>query len=68
MADLLLVPGRSWPGAELTSAVAEVTGGELDLFDLSHTCPASASVPTEPGYPQDLAILWITRSEALVLL
>ncbi len=37
----------SAPGAELTSAVAEVTGGELDLFNLSHTCPASASVPTQ---------------------
>ncbi|NYI06669.1 LPXTG cell wall anchor domain-containing protein [Allostreptomyces psammosilenae] len=30
----------SEPGATLTSAVAEVRGGELELFNLSHTCPA----------------------------
>ncbi|WP_257004227.1 LPXTG cell wall anchor domain-containing protein, partial [Streptomyces sp. SA15] len=37
----------SLPGAELTSAVAEVSGGELELFNLSHTCPAADG--TAPG-------------------
>lgn len=50
----------SQPGAELTSAVAEVRGGDLELFNLSHTCPATddvtpsatPSVPTgTPGTP-----------------
>ncbi|WP_063806614.1 LPXTG cell wall anchor domain-containing protein [Streptomyces regalis] len=31
----------SQPGAELTSAVAEVRGGDLELFNLSHTCPVT---------------------------
>ncbi|GCB48626.1 LPXTG cell wall anchor domain-containing protein [Streptomyces sp. NL15-2K] len=37
----------SAPGAELTSAVAEVSGGDLELFNLSHTCPAADG--TTPG-------------------
>ncbi|MER5217250.1 LPXTG cell wall anchor domain-containing protein [Streptomyces sp. NPDC002838] len=37
----------SLPGAELTSAVAEVSGGDLELFNLSHTCPAADG--TTPG-------------------
>ncbi|MBW1599203.1 LPXTG cell wall anchor domain-containing protein [Streptomyces sp. JJ38] len=41
----------SAPGAELTSAVAEVTGGDLELFNLSHTCPAAA--PESPGQPAE---------------
>ncbi|MGN9756701.1 LPXTG cell wall anchor domain-containing protein [Streptomyces sp. SD31] len=51
----------SQPGAELTSAVAEVRGGDLELFNLSHTCPATdggtpSATPTEtpsetPGTP-----------------
>jgi LPXTG-motif cell wall-anchored protein len=32
----------SEPGAELVSAVAEVKGGEVDWFNLSHTCPAQS--------------------------
>ncbi|MBC9727324.1 LPXTG cell wall anchor domain-containing protein [Streptomyces sp. TRM68367] len=40
----------SLPGAELTSAVAEVRGGELELFNLSHTCPAvGGTTPSAPG-------------------
>ncbi|MEV1078464.1 LPXTG cell wall anchor domain-containing protein [Streptomyces sp. NPDC050211] len=38
----------SKPGALLTSAVAEVEGGSLELFNLSHTCPADTA-PDEPG-------------------
>lgn len=47
----------SLPGAELTSAVAEVRGGDLELFNLSHTCPAtddvapSATPSVTPGTP-----------------
>jgi LPXTG-motif cell wall-anchored protein len=47
----------SQPGAELTSAVAEVRGGDLELFNLSHTCPATddatptATPGTTPGTP-----------------
>ncbi|MEV1077947.1 LPXTG cell wall anchor domain-containing protein [Streptomyces sp. NPDC050211] len=41
----------SLPGAQLTSAVAEVTGGELELFNLSHTCPAAAPAPSESEQP-----------------
>jgi LPXTG-motif cell wall-anchored protein len=37
----------SLPGAKLTSAVAEVDGGDLELFNLSHTCPSTVSVPSE---------------------
>ncbi|MEU9145863.1 LPXTG cell wall anchor domain-containing protein [Streptomyces sp. NPDC048349] len=33
----------SAPGAKLTSAVAEVKGGRLEWFNLSHTCPATAT-------------------------
>jgi LPXTG-motif cell wall-anchored protein len=33
----------SQAGAELTSAVAEVRGGELEKFNLSHTCPATST-------------------------
>ncbi|MFW6695565.1 LPXTG cell wall anchor domain-containing protein [Streptomyces sp. MAR4 CNX-425] len=40
----------SAPGAQLTSAVAEVEGGELELFNLSHTCP-SMETPTESPSP-----------------
>ncbi|MGP3979819.1 LPXTG cell wall anchor domain-containing protein [Streptomyces sp. KR80] len=36
----------SLPGAKLTSAVAEVEGGDLELFNLSHTCPSSVTAPT----------------------
>ncbi|MDO0933795.1 LPXTG cell wall anchor domain-containing protein [Streptomyces sp. DG2A-72] len=38
----------SEPGALLTSAVAEVKGGSLELFNLSHTCPAGTA-PDQPG-------------------
>lgn len=38
----------SAPGAQLTSAVAEVEGGDLELFNLSHTCPASVTAPDAP--------------------
>ncbi|MGW0755626.1 LPXTG cell wall anchor domain-containing protein [Streptomyces sp. NPDC002814] len=38
----------SKPGALLTSAVAEVEGGSLELFNLSHTCPADTA-PEQPG-------------------
>ncbi|WP_254388832.1 LPXTG cell wall anchor domain-containing protein [Streptomyces sp. AC550_RSS872] len=43
----------SQPGAELTSAVAEVRGGELELFNLSHTCPATdgGTPSATPGTP-----------------
>lgn len=34
-------------GAKLTSAVAEVKGGSVTFFNLSHTCPAK-STPTKP--------------------
>ncbi|MFI6448265.1 LPXTG cell wall anchor domain-containing protein [Kitasatospora sp. NPDC050543] len=37
----------SAPGAKLTSATAEVKGGEVKWFNLSHTCPATA-VPPSP--------------------
>ncbi|GAA4831770.1 hypothetical protein GCM10023235_02490 [Kitasatospora terrestris] len=33
----------SAPGARLTAALAEVSGGHLDLFNLSHTCAATGS-------------------------
>lgn len=36
----------SAPGAKLTSAVAEVKGGRLEWFNLSHTCPATATPST----------------------
>ncbi|MCJ1678978.1 LPXTG cell wall anchor domain-containing protein [Streptomyces sp. APSN-46.1] len=43
----------SAPGAKLTSAVAEVSGGTLEWFNLSHTCPASVkpsvSAPVTPS-------------------
>lgn len=42
----------SQPGAELTSAVAEVRGGDLKLFNLSHTCPVTdGPTPTESAEP-----------------
>ncbi|MBV7699651.1 LPXTG cell wall anchor domain-containing protein [Streptomyces sp. TRM70350] len=41
----------SLPGAELTSAVAEVRGGDLELFNLSHTCPVTGG--TTPGGSDD---------------
>ncbi|MFI6008480.1 LPXTG cell wall anchor domain-containing protein [Streptomyces sp. NPDC051243] len=42
----------SQPGAELTSAVAEVRGGDLELFNLSHTCPAEdGPVPSDTPDP-----------------
>ncbi|MEU9375616.1 LPXTG cell wall anchor domain-containing protein [Streptomyces sp. NPDC048255] len=40
----------SAPGAKLTSAVAEVKGGRLEWFNLSHTCPATAT-PSPSGSP-----------------
>lgn len=39
----------SQPGAQLTSAVAEVNGGQLDWFNLSHTCPAKPASGTTTG-------------------
>lgn len=39
----------SEPGATLTSVVAEVKGGDLTKFNLSHTCPAQGTTPEEPG-------------------
>ncbi len=42
----------SQPGAELTSAVAEVRGGDLKLFNLSHTCPVTEGpTPTDSAEP-----------------
>ncbi|MBT2449652.1 LPXTG cell wall anchor domain-containing protein [Streptomyces sp. ISL-43] len=38
----------SEPGAKLVSAVAEVTGGSLEWFNLSHTCPASTLPSSTP--------------------
>ncbi|KUO18920.1 hypothetical protein AQJ91_22190 [Streptomyces dysideae] len=35
----------SAPEAKLTSAVAEVKGGDLELFNLSHTCPVEDTTP-----------------------
>ncbi|WP_100246994.1 LPXTG cell wall anchor domain-containing protein [Streptomyces viridochromogenes] len=44
----------SQPGAELTSAVAEVKGGDLELFNLSHTCPATDDTkPDDSPVPTD---------------
>lgn len=39
----------SAPGDELLSASAEVKGGEVKWFNLSHTCPASEDSPTPGG-------------------
>ncbi|MFF1902756.1 LPXTG cell wall anchor domain-containing protein [Kitasatospora sp. NPDC058218] len=36
----------SAPGAKLTSASAEVQGGEVKWFNLSHTCPAVSTSPS----------------------
>ena len=42
----------SVPGAKLTSAVAEVKGGEVQWFNLSHTCPATSASPSSaPSVP-----------------
>lgn len=41
----------SLPGAKLTSAVAEVRGGALDLFNLSHTCPVTGGTPSGSASP-----------------
>ncbi|MDY0813023.1 hypothetical protein [Kitasatospora purpeofusca] len=42
----------SAPGAKLTSASAEVKGGEVRWFNLSHTCPATAVTPSgTPSIP-----------------
>ncbi|WP_431683263.1 LPXTG cell wall anchor domain-containing protein [Kitasatospora sp. KL5] len=38
----------SAPGAKLTSAVAQVKGGEVKWFNLSHTCPATTT-PSSPA-------------------
>lgn len=38
----------SEPGARLVAVEAEVTGGSLEKFNLSHTCPAGTT-PTTPG-------------------
>ncbi|MGW0824041.1 LPXTG cell wall anchor domain-containing protein [Streptomyces sp. NPDC002845] len=43
----------SEPGAELTSAVAEVRGGDLEKFNLSHTCPVTVTDDTETGGSDD---------------
>lgn len=42
----------SAPGAKLVSASAEVMGGEVSWFNLSHTCPASEKPPTTPPTTQ----------------
>lgn len=39
----------SAPGAKLTAASAEVKGGSLDWFNLSHTCPASVKPSSTPS-------------------
>ncbi|OEJ95904.1 LPXTG cell wall anchor domain-containing protein [Streptomyces thermolilacinus] len=39
----------SAPGAKLTSVVAEVKGGDLKKFNLSHTCPASTTPSENPS-------------------
>ncbi|MCB5180352.1 LPXTG cell wall anchor domain-containing protein [Streptomyces antimicrobicus] len=39
----------SAPGAKLTSAVAEVRGGALSWFNLSHTCPAVSGPGASPS-------------------
>ncbi|AXE26680.1 LPXTG cell wall anchor domain-containing protein [Streptomyces globosus] len=39
----------SEPGAKLTAASAEVTGGSVKWFNLSHTCPASATASPSPS-------------------
>ncbi|MFC5666514.1 hypothetical protein ACFP3U_26545 [Kitasatospora misakiensis] len=42
----------SAPGAKLTSASAEVQGGEVKWFNLSHTCPAVNATPSStPSAP-----------------
>ncbi|WP_232247281.1 LPXTG cell wall anchor domain-containing protein [Kitasatospora azatica] len=38
----------SAPGATLTSATAEVKGGEVSWFNLSHTCPATGTTTPSP--------------------
>ncbi|MCF6524790.1 LPXTG cell wall anchor domain-containing protein [Streptomyces sp. JJ36] len=38
----------SEPGAELVDVQAEVEGGSLELFNLSHTCPANTTPTDEP--------------------
>ncbi len=35
-------------GDTLTAVVAEITGGELKKFNLSHTCPAAPTTPSTP--------------------
>jgi LPXTG-motif cell wall-anchored protein len=43
----------SGPGAKLVSASAEVKGGAVDWFNLSHTCPATSSgSPSPSGSPK----------------
>ncbi|CAL9456276.1 hypothetical protein SUDANB120_02545 [Streptomyces sp. enrichment culture] len=39
----------SEPGAKLTAASAKVTGGSVEWFNLSHTCPSSATVSPSPS-------------------
>ncbi|MER7462980.1 LPXTG cell wall anchor domain-containing protein [Streptomyces sp. NPDC097981] len=39
----------SVPGAKLTAASAEVKGGKLDWFNLSHTCPATTRPSPSPS-------------------
>lgn len=39
----------SAPGAKLTAAVAEVKGGDEEVFNLSHTCLATATVKPSPS-------------------
>ncbi|MEU2181547.1 LPXTG cell wall anchor domain-containing protein [Streptomyces thermolilacinus] len=39
----------SAPGATLTSVVAEVKGGDLKKFNLSHTCPANTTPSGTPS-------------------
>ncbi|MEU2393004.1 LPXTG cell wall anchor domain-containing protein [Streptomyces sp. NPDC007369] len=39
----------SAPGAKLTAASAEVKGGSVDRFILSHTCPSTATASPSPS-------------------
>ncbi|WP_326589986.1 LPXTG cell wall anchor domain-containing protein [Streptomyces sp. NBC_01294] len=39
----------SVPGAKLTAASAEVVGGSVEWFNLSHTCPSTATASPSPS-------------------
>ncbi|WP_329317310.1 LPXTG cell wall anchor domain-containing protein [Streptomyces sp. NBC_01262] len=53
----------SEPGAELVSAVAEVKGGEVNWFNLSHTCPAGSG-SSESSSPSPSASTSASASES----